>query len=144
MGNCLARANVEGKLPQLRHLDISHVSAFEQYEISDLFTHSAQWNQLTTFGTSDPSVLNIEPGFLTSLQELILVSASLESVTVTRSWPHLQKFKLKRSQIYSHIVDGVARGLFPALKTFRYSDDNMSESDLFKLHKTKISVEKYY
>ena len=36
----LARANVEGKLPQLEHLNISYNSV----DISDLFTHSAQWN----------------------------------------------------------------------------------------------------
>ena len=53
----LARANVEGKLPQLRHLDISWNN---DVEIRDLFTRSAQWNQLTTPGTADLSVLNIE------------------------------------------------------------------------------------
>ena len=38
----LARANVEGKLPQLRHLDISHNL---DDTINNLFTHSTQWNQ---------------------------------------------------------------------------------------------------
>ena len=37
----LARANVEGKLPQLRHLNISDKNLYNK--ISDLFTHSAKW-----------------------------------------------------------------------------------------------------
>ena len=71
----LARANVEGKLPQLRHLDIYG----NDVEISDLFTHSAQLNQLKTLGTADGNILNIEPEFLTSLEELRV------------SWQHDQK-----------------------------------------------------
>ena len=45
----LVQAEVEGKLPQLKHLDISENQTFK---ISDLFTDSAQWNQLTKFVTS--------------------------------------------------------------------------------------------
>ena len=65
----LARANVEGKLPQLRHLDVSWNN---DVKISDLFAHSAQWNQLTTFETADGNVLNVEPKCLISLEKLIL------------------------------------------------------------------------
>ena len=137
----LCEADVEGKLPQLKQLDIS---GSQMSGISDLFTHSTQWNQLTTLGTADLRVLNIEPEFLTSLEELILESASSKAITVTRSWPHLQKLKLdvNRSEIYRHVIDGVDRGLFPALEIIRYSGHDISSSDLFKLYKANISVEK--
>ena len=138
----LARANVEGKLPQLRHLDISAYSLYQQCEISYLFAHSAEWNELTTLWTSDLSALNIDPGFLISLQELILESTS-KVIELTRSWPHLLKLQLdvNKSEIYRQFVDGVERGLFPALEIFRYSWHDISASDLFKLYKTNISIE---
>ena len=40
----------------------------------------------------------------------------------------------------SQIVDGIERGLFPTLETFRYPGHGISSSDLFKLHKANISV----
>ena len=134
----LARANVEGKLPQLEHLDIS---GYQNFEISDLFTHSTEWNQLTTLETADLSVLNMESDCLTSLKELILKPAPFGSITVTRSWPHLQKLKLHiyRYQVCGNIVDSVERGLFPALETLRCPSD-ISTPDLFKLYKANISV----
>ena len=78
----LARANVEGKLPQLRHLDIS----YNDEGISDLFTHSAQWNQLQTFATSNEDFINADPECLTSLEELILWTQESYLQSVTRRW----------------------------------------------------------
>ena len=74
----LAEAIAEGKLPRLKHLDILHIS---NADISDLFTHSAQWNHLTTLEISDKNVVNIEPEFLTSLEELIIRGITDRSIT---------------------------------------------------------------
>ena len=78
-------ANVDGKLPQLEYLDISKNG---NVEISDLFTNSAKWHQLTFLKTSDESILNIEPEFLTSLEELQLSwgRGPKEIPRVTRRW----------------------------------------------------------
>ena len=147
----MSQANVEGSLPQLKHLDIS---GRQELEINYLFTDSIQWNQLTTLGTTDLRVLNVEMESLSSLEELILmVSKSSEVVKVTRSWHHLQILQLDLHRLYgkvddkyrniaSQIIDGIERGLFPVLKTFRHSIHRfIPSSDLFKLYKTNISVE---
>ena len=109
-------------------------------------------NQLNILGVTDLSVINIEPLFLNSLKELILlITVRSEVIKVTRAWPHLQILQLDEENIFmesneygkivSQIVDGVERGLFPTLETFRYSGHDISSSDLFKLHKANISVE---
>ena len=122
----------------------------QRFEICDLFADSVPWNQVTTLVTSDINVLNIEPESLTSLEELILViSESSDVVKVTRSWPHLRVLQLAPFQIASssfenntsEIIDCFERGLFRALKKFRYLGPNISSSDLFELYKANISVE---
>ena len=65
----LSQASAEGKLPQLRDLDISENNTLK---ISDFFTNSVKWNQLKTLTTGDWNFLNAEPQFLTSLEELDL------------------------------------------------------------------------
>ena len=90
----LARANVECKLPLLRDLNIS---GYEQkFEISDLFEHSSQWNQLNTLDTSDCDVLNVKSGFLTSLEELNLEFLPEKDLLlpVTRCWLGLKVIRL--------------------------------------------------
>ena len=113
----LAKAEVEGKLPKLKHLDISENKLFD-IKASDLFTHSAQWNRLTTFVTDDENVLNVEPRFLTSLEELIVNDRAVQSIT--RRWPCLKIITLRKyddHKIVPCIVDGVERGMFPSLRT---------------------------
>ena len=143
----LCHANVQGKLRELKHLD---VSGHQEFAISDLFTDSAQWNQLITLSTSDLSVLNIDTECLTSLEELtLLISEHLDIVEVTRNWPCLLVLQLAEfpwlsgslDNIASEIIDGVERGLFPTLKILRHRRRIISPSDLFKLYKTNISVE---
>ena len=113
----LARANVEGKLPQLRHLDISENN---DVKICDLFTHSAQWNQLTTLKASDENVLNVDPECLTSVEELILWTHESYLQSVTRRWPCLKVIEVASGDLADCIADGVERGMFPALKTVNY------------------------
>ena len=118
----LARANVEGKLPQLRHLDISNNY---NVKISDLFTHSAQWNQLKTLDTADRNILNVESEFLTSLEELC-ISFSLLAwedenplPDVTRCWSGLKTIELDYNADILVVSDGVERGMFPDLTTVK-------------------------
>ena len=140
----LARANVDGKLPQLRHLDISKN---EDVIISDLFTHSAQWNQLKTLETYDVNVLNIEPEFLTSLEELGVSRLHEQNPSlpdVTRCWSGLKTIVLDDAiPVPYYIADGVERGMFPDLKIVRrcYAYDYIvSALPLFKLFKANIVV----
>ena len=139
----LARANVEGKLPQLRHLDISHS---EDDKISDLFTHSAQWIQLKTLTTSDGNILNLDPEFLTSLEELCLrwlVRREENKLSpVTRCWSGLKTIELDAEEGLRRIVDGVERGMLPDLTTvkLKFNYSLVNERSLFKLFKANIFV----
>ena len=134
----LARANVEGKLPQLRHLDILKN---KDVIISDLFTHS-QWNQLTVLETSDVNILNTEPECLTSLEELILPTPGIKVPSVTRRWPRLKVIQVRKEDIVGCITDGVERGMFPALTTLRCRVFAFWTPSFFKLLKANISVER--
>ena len=136
----LARANVEGKLPQLRHLDISR----NDEEISDLFAHSAQWNQLRTLTTYDINVLNVELECLTSLEKLNLSSWWMrrsELQSVTRRWPHLKVIQVDSEDFANCIADNVEQGMFPSLTTFRCGSFHYGKPFFFKLLKANISVE---
>ena len=139
----LARANVEGKLPQLRHLDILNNN---DVKICDLFTHSAQWNQLTTFLTSDINVLNVDPKYLTSLECLtslkeLFLYTDWCPISVTRRWPHLKFIEVNIEDLADCIADGVERGMFPSLTTVRCRSFDYKRSLFFKLLKANISVE---
>ena len=91
----LSQTSAEGKLPQLRDLDISGNNTLK---ISDFFTNSVKWNQLKTLTTGDWNFLNVEPQFLTSLEELRLsMPLGLDVPTLpptTRRWSHLKVFRL--------------------------------------------------
>ena len=139
----LARANVDGKLPQLRHLGVTW---HDDIDISDLFTHSAQWNQLTSLkGTRDPTILNVEHDLLTSLEELCL-SCSLGSEMdklppVIRCWSGLKTIEIRSGGDIPYIVDGIERGMFPDRTTVRcYQFDSERTPIVFKLLKANIFV----
>ena len=136
----LARANVEGKLPQLRHLNISDKNLYNK--ISDLFTHSAKWNQLTTLGTTDGSILNVDPEFLTSLEELRLSrSEENQFPPVIRCWSGLKTIHLNYDGI-TCVADGVERGMFPDLTTVKLlcTYPGLNAISLFKLFKANIVI----
>ena len=136
----LARANVEGKLPQLRHLAISDNN---DDMIGDLFTHSAQWNQLKTLYMTDGNILNVEPEFLTSLEELF-VSWEEENPLpdFTRCWSGLKTIELEYGANIPVVSDGVERGMFPDLTAVRYHnfESPIDELSIFKLFKANIVV----
>ena len=134
----LAKAEAKGKLPQLKHLDISFN---RNVEISDLFTHSARWNQLTTFVTSDGNVLNLDSDFLTSLEKIIIFVSVDRSIT--QQWPRLKFIKVwnnDHDDTARCIVDGVERDMFPSLTTVRCTAAVPIPLKL-KLFRANISVE---
>ena len=133
----LARANVEGKLPQLRHLVISH----NWENIRDLFTHSAQWNQLTSLKTSNLDILNVDSESLISLEELILKERGMQPPSVSRRWSSLKVIEIDSKDFAHCIADGVERGMFPSLTTVRCKDFNYRKPFFFKFLKANISVE---
>ena len=137
----LARANVEGKLPQLRHLDISENN---DVKISDLFTHSAQWNQLQTFATSEEDFINVDPECLTSLEELILWSQESYLQSVTRRWLCLKVITVHSKNLTDCIADGVERGMFPSLTTAKCMFVDFGKPFFFKLLKANIFVEEVW
>ena len=147
----LARANVEGKLPQLRHL---YIKGHDNIEINNLFEHSDQWNHLTTLAISDINVLNVEPECLTSLEKLILFipqstlpreflqESQLQSVS--RQWPRLKVIEVGDEDIAGCIADGVERGMFPALRIVRCRSFDYERQFFFKLLKANISIQRIY
>ena len=138
----LSRANVEGKLPQLRHLNILDNT---MVKVSDLFTHSAKWNQLKTLAISDLDVLNVETNFLTSLEELSMSSHHEQRwPSVTRCWSGLKVIELVTMEDGACCVaDGVERGMFPSLTTVRNVDAAEEDSSvLFRLCKANIFLQK--
>ena len=139
----LAKAEVEGKLPQLRYLDVSGLQTFE---MSEMFTDSAQWKQLKTLVTSHISVMNIESVFLASLEKLHLEwQITKTPMTVTRCWSHLKVIRLHSAGFLWYIADGVERGKFSSLTTIRLvSGGYIKTSLLLKLYKANISVQNIY
>ena len=139
----LARANVDGKLPQLRHLGVTW---HDDIEISDLFTHSAQWNQLTSLkGAPDLTIPNVEHDLLTSLEELHVSGCPQVNhlPPVTRCWSGLKTIELYCGECLLSIADGVERGMFPDLTIVRCDDDEnflIGKLSLFKLLKANIFV----
>ena len=133
----LARATVEGKLPRLRHLNISG----NWFERNDLFTHSAQWNQLTTLTTSDKNVLNVEPKCLTSLEKLNLWAWGKPDQSITREWSCLKVIEAGGKGPAGCIADGVERGMFPSLTTMKCAANDDVELFIFKLLQANICVE---
>ena len=111
----MALVKAEGKLPQLKYLNISWN---DNIDIRDLFAHSAQWNQLKTLATSDFNVLNVDPELLTSLEELHLTLTKTKE-PVTRCWSSLKVIRLSSERGLCCIADGVERGMFPSLTTVR-------------------------
>ena len=111
----LAKAEAQGKLPQLEYLNIADNLGFE---IRDLFTHSAHWNQLTTLSTCDENVLNVPPEFLTSLEKLRLFGRQGKQSklrSITRQWRRLTFIFVIWNDAVCCIADAIEQGMFPAL-----------------------------
>ena len=138
----LARANIQDKLPVLRHL---YISLNENVVISQLFSHSVKWNKLLTLASDDTNVFNVGLDKLRSLQEL-KIPTSNSSTNITRSWPSLQEIDVVEpsscrsgDKVLSDIADGVEKGFFPNLKTV-WCLNTSSSATCFKFCRAQITV----
>ena len=117
----LAQANVEGRLPKLRHLDISSNRLHTNEFADSTFHHSCEWNQLMSLNIMNtgisPEELNrkVQSGCLSSLQELRISDYPRQAVTVI--YPHLQILGVNKPDetVLSNIADAVEEGKVPSL-----------------------------
>ena len=132
----LALASELGKLPNLRHL---FIYSNNQGNIH-LFTGRTKWNQLLTLRIGGCNVLGLEPEYLASLQSVDLRGSILvRDLTIKRRWPHLQTIKSDNESLLSAVVDGLKKGLLPALKTVR-GPRSISPYFGFNLHKQTLLI----
>lgn len=137
----LARANLAGRLPELKHLDVSG-NAGVRGNLSCLFENSCTWDQLLSLDithyagivdSTDVKVLysKVGSGCLGSLRELGFTtdSTSLSEVYNQVEWRHLAKLKLFTNDAESSpceddfagtlalIADAVDERRYPVLNT---------------------------
>ena len=129
LGLCtLAKANLEGRLPELRTLDISRsrrTMFAPQLHISveSLFHGFCSWNQLYSLSIRDVIPLGqdlnayIRAGYLASLQELSVTNLGV--CEITTSCTQLQKLCISGCGVdtLNDIADSFDRGFLPALHT---------------------------
>ena len=98
----LAGANIEGKLPQLRHLDISH----NWENTRDLFAHSAQWNHLDIFNNFQAKISDL---FTNSNNKYIFGFTGSLSALFTHRFPGLNTLILSKCKLNSNDLQSLAR-----------------------------------
>ena len=130
----LALACEQGKLPNLRHLFLHTYTP----ESIFLFTGREKWNQLLTLRIGGCNVLGLESECLVSLQSLDIRRPGITHFTIKQCWPHLQTIKSDNELLLSEVVEGVKKGLFPALKIVRGSTYVALDFG-FELHKANIT-----
>ena len=133
----LAQAGTKGRLPKLRHLDISENEGFAG-RLVNFFVHGARWEQLEFFNVRHERgsiskrdfqsiVAKVQTGCLNSLQELRIsaVNADFLLRTTLQPWQKLRTLHIcTHNEHEKEVAAGIAaavieRGLFPALTSFR-------------------------
>ena len=127
----LAQANIKGRLPELKHLDISENDGTIGH-LQCLFTDSCTWPKLEKFNFQQSRELNqesykLKPKDLPSLRELRLCvwRTTPLPISINQSWPHLHALTVatnEHNDFYKQldsIADTVDKKLFPALRTVR-------------------------
>ena len=122
----LVEANQEGRLPQLKHLDISD-NGLSRIELESLFLGGCTWNHLLSLNMfinenlmNPGSILDclnraVSRGCLSSLQEL-----AIDYFWVHRAcWSHLRKLYLSVYSLESlnFIADSADQGFLPVLSS---------------------------
>ena len=141
----LAQAKRKGKLPQLKHLDVS-----QNYDLIDhlshLFSSDEKWLELLILNTQQSTlsdkelqtlVQKVQSGCLRSLQELCVSAQSFDCLSSysNMKWSQLRELHVSCSPVYSHIVrvlkpiaKCVEKKWFPNLRkvylTFHTSDSS--------------------
>ena len=149
----LVQANVEGRLTDLRYLDISNNKINEQLAL--LFSHNCTWNQLFGLNISDAFHVTQERQLpsrcLESLKELSFSDETIRaSCFSNRCWSHLEDIHIDMCYhgTLSILADAVEQEFLPALQTICLRMDKGSgikfellNTDRFSnisIHETKI------
>ena len=132
----LAQANVEGKLPELRHLDVSENLG---YDFRDLFAHGSEWHKLVSLIISLKECESqkwlaekVELGCLSRLQKLRLwIFCPCNVKTVDVMWSHLEQFEVfllnydcNAKPIMARVANARGEGRLPALRTMSLMIDS--------------------
>ena len=149
----LAQASVEGRLPQLNHLDISENQTIC---VPDLFSSSCKWGQLLKLniagiGYKWKSSRQTEETMISCfpwLQELSINNSQI--LSFYSCWANVQKLCVVTSneENLEHIADIVTNGVLPALHSICVQFSSSTRLRLFaipaacKLSKANISVHK--
>ena len=154
----LAQANVEGKLPELRHLDVSENQG---YDFRDLFAHGSEWHKLVSLSISLKDCRSgkwlaekVESGCLRCLKKLrlwIFYPCSMSIVDVI--WSHLEHFEVfllnydcNAQPIMARVSNAPEEGCLPALRTMGLMIDcpgqilDGGEGDADRLRKHNVEV----
>ena len=126
---CLAKANVKGRLPELRHLDISKNILFNN-DLGKLFDFHCKWGLLqslnveyTTFACFNDLNAKVKSGCLSALRDLRVCTDVGVSDPTTAEWPSLTDLQIHSTQnlsageVYSTISELIHRNRFRSLKT---------------------------
>ena len=119
----LAQANAEGRLPELRYLDISNNTLSMTEYADSLFAFSCKWNQLLSLNIMDTKFSadelhsRVQSGCLSSLQELRMTDYPNQKINIM--WPYLQILGTHKYSYatLSNIEHSVEEGKFPALRS---------------------------
>ena len=148
----LAAANVEDRLPKLKHLDISGNKLDSNEAVSSLFDHYCTWDKLISLNIMDTGFSQselhkrVESGCLSSLKELRITDYPYEVVDIT--WPVLRILGTNNpSQILlANVADAVEDCKFPTLQyvcleffSIRSEANHYSFFEFHRLSKANIS-----
>ena len=131
----LAQAYVEGKLPKLKHLDISH-NNLESDEAVESFSHRSRWDQLLSLNimktrfSQDGLHKRVASGCLSSLQELRISEYPHQPISI--SWPCLRILGIDppSKMMLSNIADAIEEGRFPGLHSVCIESQHLKEPEL--------------
>ena len=130
---CLAKASSKGRLPAVKHLDVSYNVFKSSDDLESLFTESCRWKSLVHLNVHGSSnhwfqFLNdkVRVGCLSSLQELRLSMVGRFSPGCGARWSFLKTICISYAQIsqgsmLKAVRAFVEKGVFPSLDTLTLS-----------------------
>ena len=128
----LAQASVSGRLPKLKHLDISK----NHGELIFMFSNSCRWKKLLRLDitkTHEKHVFEqVRPGYFTSLQEIHFSQYDRWHKGI--SWSNIRKLYIDDCdrRIFSELLNAVKSGYFSKLETVcvKLNRPELFESDI--------------
>ena len=126
----LAKANVKGRLPAIRHLDISQNILF-QNDLDRFFELNSKWENLLSLNVQGTSLtcfndlnVKVNSDCLPALRDLRVCTDFGVSDPTTAEWPSLTDLQvhsnqiLSRTKLFSTVRELINRNSFPSLKTY--------------------------